>query len=117
MTQMERIEIKKIFVGRAAMFGLFYGLVLGIIVGIFFFIVTSFAVDFLNNISVPGATGNIPSTTGGILFASFILIVIYTLGSCFGSAVFALLYNLVAKMGFSIHLGLAELGNFQYGGH
>lgn len=112
MGQIERIEVKRIYVGRAAMFGLFFGLIIGFIVGIIFLIIGLWFTNFLNNISVLGGNSSLPITTGGKIMYSFTLIVFYTIGSCIIFVVGALLYNLIAKIGFTIHLGLAELAQF-----
>ena len=38
MGDAERIEVRKIYAGRAAVFGLFYGIAIGLISGLFIFI-------------------------------------------------------------------------------
>ncbi len=98
MKPTERIEVRKIYVGRAAIFGFFYGLVIGLIAAIIVIIAGLF-----------GFTSNVPFiSAGGIILAGVIVAVMYVLISFIGSIISALVYNLISKLGGRIDIGLAE---------
>jgi len=99
----ERIEVRKIYIGKAALFGLLFGLIIGIIVGVFLFVRVLLGVD---SISI---FGRIVETN--LLIGFFLLIgsvIFYSIAICAALAVCALLYNLIASIGGMLHIGLAE---------
>ena len=104
MNPTERIEVRKIYVGRAALFGLLYGLIIGLIFGIFFFVM---ALAGTSNINFLGRDIKILSVGVGAVIAIGIVI-FSSIASCISAAVGAVLYNLIAMMGGMLHLGLAE---------
>lgn len=110
---MERIEVRKFYAGRAAVFGLFYGIVIGLISGLFIFIlmitVGSATIDSFNKVAVLAGSQPLPIIGVGEAFLVFIIIVlVYSIASCILFCVSALIYNLIAKIGGPIHLGLVE---------
>ena len=102
MQATERIVVSKIYVGSAALFGLLYGLVIGLIMVIIFLIggLTGFQGEgsFLANL--------IPF--GGFYVLAIAILVFYVIGGLIAMVISALLYNLVAKLGGKLHIGLAE---------
>lgn len=115
MGEMARIEVRKIYAGRAAVFGLFYGIVIGLISGLFIFILLITAgTGAINSINKAGSVvGSQPLPLVGVgeAFLVFIIVVlIYSIGSCILFCVSALIYNLISKIGGPIHFGLVEYG-------
>lgn len=104
MAEVQRVELKKIYVWRAALFGLLYGLVLGII----FSLITIFLLAVgVNNITLFGK--NTSSLMAGAFITISVLIIILTsLFSSLSCLMGAALYNLIAKLGGKIHLALVE---------
>ncbi len=103
MNPTERIEVRKIYVGKAALFGLLFGLIIGIIVGVFLF------VRILLGVESVSIFGRIVETN--MLIGFFLLIgsvIFYSIAICIALAVCAFLYNLIASIGGMLHIGLAE---------
>ncbi|MEK6890436.1 MAG: hypothetical protein AABX35_04585 [Nanoarchaeota archaeon] len=100
----ERIVVKKFHLKNVALFGLYHGLLVGLILGIMVLIAFfSFTSLFAN---LP-PTLKASTTSDGFVLA-FIVFVSYTVFSVITSVIWALIYNLVSKMGGSIHFGLVE---------
>ena len=101
----ERIEVRKIYVGRAAIFGLLYGLVLGLIIGIYFF--ASSLIGLENNLTLFGKELKIV----GIGIGSIVLVgatIFFSIASCIFMIIGSFVYNLISQIGGALHLGLAE---------
>jgi hypothetical protein len=102
MQLVERIEVRKIFIGSAFKFGLLYGLIIGLIFGIIALVMEMAGYS----------TGNV--FTGGLLpiegifIVSGVVFLFYVILGIVGAVFGALIYNLVAVMGGKIHIGLAE---------
>tara|TARA_B100000315_G_C14236570_1_gene433418 strand:+ start:285 stop:605 length:321 start_codon:yes stop_codon:yes gene_type:complete len=101
MGQRERIIVRKIYLGSAAMFGLYYGLIIGLLAG-GFVLIASLLMPSSGGLGVSGALGGFGIVTAGIVF------VIYTVAGIVGSVISALLYNIISKIGGSIHVDLEE---------
>ncbi len=100
----ERIVLRKIYVWRAALFGLAYGFFLGLVLVIPFYIVMIMTGEsYFSDVS--GINSLILEST---FIFSFIILFFYTLISGVMFAISALVYNLISKTGLRIHLGLAE---------
>lgn len=111
-TEEKRIEIRRFYVGKAALFGLLYGLFIGIIVGIILFVMILLgATKSLNVVGKEFQTIGI----GMGLIVLVVMVVFYALASCVGFVVVTLIYNLIAKIGVRVHFGLAEYGETQLG--
>lgn len=111
MNVTEKIEVRKIYLGKASLFGLLYGLVLGTILAIIVLIIGFtglFDSFFLIGSPTPspvGFTG--PSTTLILTFSSISLLGL-AIGGLIIGFVGALIYNLVSKIGGMVQVGLAE---------
>ena len=113
MGDAERIEVRKIYAGRAAVFGLFYGIAIGLISGLFIFIllisVGNQAIGGLNKATTLWGGQSFPQISVGEAFLVMIIIVLFSsIGMCVLSCVSAFIYNLIAKIGGPIHFGLIE---------
>ena len=98
----ERIELRKVYAGSAALLGLLYGLILGIIDAIIV-IISGFVVPggIIVGVYQFNTLGWIFGLAGIVLVANVVLMfLVVLLGS--------LIYNLVSRMGGGLHLGLAE---------
>ncbi len=101
----ERIEVRKVYAGRAVLFGFLYGLIFGLIVGIVLLILI--LATIMNDISVFGREFQ----TSGILSALAVFSAMIFLGAVVGSLgsfISALIYNLVAKLGGKLHFDIAS---------
>ena len=95
--------MRKIYIGSAALLGLFSGLIIGLISGIYYFIRILLGAE---SIYVFGKV--IQANIGiGFLFL-FGSIIFYLVVSSIALIIWALLYNLIANIGGALHLGLAE---------
>ena len=104
MGEVERIEVRKIYVGRAAIFGLLYGLIIGVLFGIAIILMVLLGVgSALNAFGIP-----LGLTTSTALIFAFGAVILYAIATCIMAIISAALYNLVAKMGGRIDLGLLE---------
>jgi hypothetical protein len=101
MERVERIEVRKFYVGRAALFGLLYGLLFGVIFGVVFFLSV-----LIGDVSLTQSVGNVGVGLG--LIVSFGIVIFSAIWISVIMVVSALLYNIIVKMGGAIHLGLAE---------
>ncbi|PIN93247.1 hypothetical protein COU54_03755 [Candidatus Pacearchaeota archaeon CG10_big_fil_rev_8_21_14_0_10_31_24] len=139
MGQRERIILNKIYIGRAALFGLYYGIIMGLLVVGFllisFFILGSmfensnFKFIDLSGWSSSNSTsgegglkssgspinGNATNSGGSSGLASFIVVeivffIFHVLASVIAMMIFAMVYNLTSKLGGSIHFDLEEYG-------
>ncbi|MEK6844386.1 MAG: hypothetical protein AABX83_03070 [Nanoarchaeota archaeon] len=106
-TPVERIELRKIYVGRAAIFGLLYGLVTGLIIGIFFFVGS--LIGLQNGFTFFGKALNISGVGMGSI-ALIVSIIFFSVASFISMAVSAFIYNLISQIGGTLHIGLAERG-------
>ena len=99
VNEADRVIINKVYVGRAALFGLIYGLLMGLLVGIFM----AASVMFSNSsVSVPGFAG------AGALTIFIGVVILYTLGSVVMFFASALIYNIIALTGIKIHFNLGK---------
>jgi hypothetical protein len=99
VNEADRVVLNKVYVGRAALFGLIYGLVFGLIAGVFAAI----------SIVLGSSSFSIPGVESAGAFMVFIAVVIfYTLSSLVGFAIGALLYNLIALVGVKMHFNLGK---------
>lgn len=105
MGEVERISLRKIYVGRAALSGLLFGLLLGVVFVLFF--MGLFAANAVNPENL-GLTSSLPNSNMFYLYV-LIFIPIFALSFCFIFALFALIYNVVVAMKGELHLGLAEM--------
>ena len=101
----ERIELRKIYVGKAAIFGLLYGLMMGLIIGIFFFV--SALIGLENSLTLLGKEFKI-DVAGMVAIVLIGATIFFSIASCISIAVIALIYNLISQIGGALHLGLAE---------
>ena len=107
----ERIEVRKIYLGSATLFGLVYGLVIGIIFAIIVLIL-----GFSNIIAITGiftasfnsGAGLLDNLTSDIFTFSGVSLLVIAIGGLILGFIGALVYNLVAMIGGKLHLGLAE---------
>jgi len=106
---MERIVVKKVYVGGATKFGLLYGLIVGFLVTIIMLIL------LLTNIvgvsDVVGPASFIYSLLGlsdSMVYLLVFTFLFYTIVGVLVMFVGSLLYNLTSKLGGRLHLGLAE---------
>ena len=100
MQPTERIEVRKIYLGSAARFGIFYGAIFGLILGIIILILS-----LVLNISIGTGLFGFDGTgffLAGIYFVFYTIIIFLTV------FIGALIYNLVAKIGGRLDIGLAE---------
>ncbi|MBI3334758.1 hypothetical protein HYZ97_04700, partial [Candidatus Pacearchaeota archaeon] len=101
--EVERIVIKRLYIGRAALFGLLYGAFLGIIMALVI-LASAFASSnvegyaFLAEFLGPGF----------IFILAFLVLIACAVLSCIGAVLTAVLYNLVSRFGGSMHLDLGE---------
>ena len=99
----EKIEVRKIFVGKAALFGLMFGATSGILLGFIAMIALGFS-----------SLGDKLSTYFGLakfivgLVAFVVFLVLNAVFCCVGSVFISLIHNLMSFMGVRINLGLAE---------
>src|SRR3990167_6315007 len=103
MNPTERVEVRKIYVGRASLFGLLYGLIMGIIIGIFLFVGILLGSD---GVSIFGVAVKASVGMGFLLLIGSVIF--YSVIGCIACAVWAIVYNLIAGIGGMMHLGLAE---------
>ena len=105
---MERIEVKKVYVGSAVKFGLLYGLIVGFLVTIVMLVLLLMSI--INVGDVVGPASFIFSLFGSaslvylLVFTFFFYIIMVFIVMLIAS----LLYNLSSKLGGRLHLGLAE---------
>ena len=100
----EKIEVKKVYLGRAILFGFLYGLIFGLIIGIILLILI--LATLMNDISIFGREFQI----SGILSALVVFCAMIFLGAVIGSLmslICALAYNLAAKLGGKLYLELS----------
>lgn len=100
----ERIEVRKIYAGRAAIFGLFYGFIIGFIMVIF----VLFNLIFFEESASLKIAGKEILSTGMIILFLFLFLIGYTILSSIAMGIGALFYNLISSLGGMIHVGLAE---------
>lgn len=105
MAGVERIVFKRIYVGRAALFGLYYGIFIGLISAIIIFIMSIWSINTLQSSSVGDAAG---LETAGATLIAFIFFILYVVITPIASIIFALIYNLIAKIGGALHFDLME---------
>ena len=104
MGERERIAIKKVYVWRAALFGLLYGLVLGTI---FISTVLGLLWWFSQSREIPPP----PGVTGtGVVLIGLVSVLVFAVLSALGGIAAGLLYNLSAKLGGALHVELEEQG-------
>jgi len=104
MNPIERIEVRKIYIKNAALFGLLYGLIIGLIIGVFLFVRILLGAESINIFGKVIAISNIWIGVA-VLFGS---VIFYAIAICIAFAISALLYNLLANIGGMLHVGLAE---------
>jgi hypothetical protein len=109
MGETEKIAFKKFYVGKASLFGLYYGAAIGSIIAFFMFLVTTFSGQ------AKFYFGNLFNVTG--ISLSFMIGVIAFVGISLGTLVlfitFSLVYNLVSKAGGDVHFDVGEIGTPQ----
>jgi hypothetical protein len=110
MDEEKRIELSKVYIGKAVIFGLIYGLIVGVVIGFVLFVMI--LLGAMESISLLGNTYDV----SGMLKAFSVLA-----GSIFGVGILgglfcvvaALIYNFVAKVGGKIHIGMEEYGGLE----
>lgn len=115
MGESERIIVKKIYVGRAALFGLYYGILMGLLMAVLLPLIISTLIGALTpDIGASGSSGgSSPFGTGNAIGAgSLVLSALYfglvVVFSVIGSVFFAVVYNIVSKVNGSMHVDLEE---------
>ena len=101
----ETIEVRKVYIGSAAKFGLLFGLLIGLITGVTVLISNlfpgvNFGSDILENFGLTGAS-SVFIFAGVVFVLTFMSIFLI-------SVLLSTLYNLVSELGGKLHLGLAE---------
>jgi hypothetical protein len=105
MAEVQRVRLKKIYVGRAAIFGLGYGLILGIIFGIIAVFVgftslsgqTILGINFGNDIMV-----------GASIALGFAVLIGTIISSVISFIILSAIYNLVSKFKLMIDVEFME---------
>ncbi len=119
----ERIEVRKVYVWRASLFGLVYGLFAGIIIAIIFVLLLVAGMNQINKTidSIASASSSFggesefgQATTvnsldmNTILMFALVLIIISAIGGFLSGLIGGALFNLLAHMGIRNHVGLIE---------
>lgn len=102
----ERVSIKKVFVGKAMIFGLWFGAVIGIIFAALFalmiFVSMSAVTDTLGGTSIP--SDNV------VLYAySLVMIPFFAFVGSLGMGLMALIYNLASVLKGEMHFGMMDV--------
>ncbi len=106
MAEMERIELRKIYILRATMFGLLFGLFLGIVLGLLVYFVGVASIP--DSITIADKQFQTDIVTSAWFVVSLLFAFVFFVGFFFASVIGALFYNLIAKIGGRIDLGLKE---------
>lgn len=100
MEEIQRVQLKKIYIWRATLFGLLYGLVSGVVLAV----VSNLLIFFgFKNMHILGQ--NIVNVTVGLIAVVTVLLIL--IFAIIGAIVFllgSLVYNIVSKFGSKIHL-------------
>ena len=105
MAEVERVRLKKIYVGRAALFGLGYGLILGIIFGIVSIVV---AITSLSGQVVLGIEFGSDILIGASIALGFAILIGTIISSVISFVILAAVYNLVSKFKLMIDVEFME---------
>jgi|GEM_PF-6290293 len=99
----KRVIVRKVYTGKAALFGLLYGALSGVVLGSVFYLMLLFGLSAVSD------SFNLPVNAGiELFFAVILLIFLYTIACCFFAIISAALYNLISRMGGGVHLSLAD---------
>ncbi len=104
MSEEKRIEVRKIYVGKAALFGLLLGLIIGIIAGLVLMILVITGTSKIPYIGDKLGEGKL--LLGLIAFFGSVFFIAISI--CVLMFICSLFYNLVFLMGARMHFGMAE---------
>jgi len=105
MAEVQRVILKKIYVGKAAIFGLVWGAIMGLISALFFIICAMFLADAIS--SSFGATFA-DLLVRSIITTSFLTFIFFALMGCLSSVIGASVYNLVSLVKIRVHMDFME---------
>lgn len=105
MAEVERVRLKKIYVGRAALFGSGYGLILGMIFGIISVVI---AITSLSGQVVLGIEFGSDILIGASIALGFAVLIGTIISSVISFVILAAVYNLVSKFKLMIDVEFME---------
>lgn len=114
MVRQERVILKKVDIGNAAIFGIYFGIIIGVIVAFLFFLFTLFSLSVVADYlaSLPGGEGFADQVESGSLSGAFAVAIIFFVFTVILVPVFvalcALVYNNISKIGGALHLNFEE---------
>jgi hypothetical protein len=106
MGEVERVSLKKVYVGRVALLGFIFGLFLSVILSIVSVLVVSTGMVYVNpNYTLFDVQGNAAFYLG---LCIFIVCATFFTGVFLG--LISAIYNFIVRIGLDMHVGLLAMG-------